>query len=259
MTTSLTPVPAGQDQQYTGDPWSRQPYDTPSSYLAFTLYRDLGPDRSLRQAELAYRQEKSLPIPAKLPSAQFAAWSSDHRWVDRSNAYDENEDRLALAAIRRKRIRTAVAQHEQATQLTEALMAPVQLFRERLGDILDGNSASDLRDLGDEDLFRLMRHAAAVIPDMHRLQRESIGSVQDQAGAGGKTVRIRGGILRRALGSPDALGILEQIAFDLQAAEVDEESPVALPNLAGPDDDGPVIDMTGDIDQDIEESPQTEV
>jgi hypothetical protein len=77
--------------------WRRQPGETPRSYHYFTLYRDLGPERTIRQV----RQQcgKSMVFLERL--------SAKHRWVDRAGAFDDHQDAIELAAWDRQCAKTA--------------------------------------------------------------------------------------------------------------------------------------------------------
>lgn len=72
------------------DPWERQPGETARAFHAFTLYRDMRPhDRSLRL--LGEREDTADP-------RQIQRWSSDHQWVGRCTAWDDELDRIKRAA-----------------------------------------------------------------------------------------------------------------------------------------------------------------
>lgn len=72
--------------------WERQPTDTPKSYEAFCIYRDMGATRSLHKAALKYYGKSSVSL------GQFEKWSVDMNWQERVQAWDAYQDEL-----RRKR------------------------------------------------------------------------------------------------------------------------------------------------------------
>lgn len=66
------------------EPWDRQKGETKKAFEAFTVYRDLGTTRSL--AKVANKLDKSKTI--------IGRWSSKWNWVERTNAWDDELDRL---------------------------------------------------------------------------------------------------------------------------------------------------------------------
>lgn len=64
--------------------WDRQ-NDTDKSFAAFSIYRDLGPNRSLSQVVDQVRQDLR----------QLKYWSSKYEWVDRCADFDRYIDKLA--------------------------------------------------------------------------------------------------------------------------------------------------------------------
>lgn len=74
------------------EPWDRRPEETEKAWLAFKLYRDMGPGRSLARAYHAYRIEAgnvSGDDPAlEAAAGYFNEWSTGNAWVKRVQAYD---------------------------------------------------------------------------------------------------------------------------------------------------------------------------
>jgi hypothetical protein len=60
--------------------------DTSLSFAAFTVYRDLGPDRSI--SKVAKLLEKS--------DALIRRWSAENQWVERSKLYDAEIDKRTV-------------------------------------------------------------------------------------------------------------------------------------------------------------------
>ncbi len=77
-------------------PWEQQPDESGRAFEAFRAYRDLDPgDRSYRKVAEQLRKSPSL----------IGRWSSQHRWVERAEAWDREQDRLWQAGLRRRRSR----------------------------------------------------------------------------------------------------------------------------------------------------------
>lgn len=66
--------------------YERQDEETKKAFEAFTIYRDLGPERSIRKVSERLRKSEAL----------LYRWSAQYEWVDRAKDYDAEMDRLAL-------------------------------------------------------------------------------------------------------------------------------------------------------------------
>ena len=88
--------------------WERQPRETAKAYEAFCVYRDLGPNRSLRRA--AQKLEKSLSL--------IERWSKRWGWQERLRQMQIYQDRLDQKALaeRRRRARIRKMRIAQAGQ-----------------------------------------------------------------------------------------------------------------------------------------------
>ena len=60
------------------EPWERQPRESTQAYEAFSLYRDMGGERSARK--VGHKLSKSWAL--------ISAWSSKWNWVERARHYD---------------------------------------------------------------------------------------------------------------------------------------------------------------------------
>lgn len=98
--------------------WEQQPGESAKAFKAFSLYRDMGIERSVRK--VAQRLNKSLTL--------IGRWSSAHNWPERVRAYDRDLDRQAHAqAVREVRrmtnrhIRIAMQLQAKALEALEQL------------------------------------------------------------------------------------------------------------------------------------------
>lgn len=73
-------------------PWEQQEGEGSRAFAAFTVYLEMGGDRSLRA--VGQKCTKSIPL--------IKRWSAAHRWVDRAAAYDAELQRQAYAAANKK-------------------------------------------------------------------------------------------------------------------------------------------------------------
>lgn len=97
------------------DPWERQEGETPKAFEAFSIYRDMGIDRSLRK--VVQQLNKNLTT--------IAEWSSKYEWVDRVAAWDAEQDRIArleqIKDIKKMRKRHASIAGQMLLKAAEAL------------------------------------------------------------------------------------------------------------------------------------------
>jgi len=70
------------------EPWERQKGETSRAYEAFTVYRDMGANRS--QSKTSKKLGKN--------SRTIADWSTKYEWVKRAAAWDAEQDRIARQA-----------------------------------------------------------------------------------------------------------------------------------------------------------------
>ncbi len=66
-------------------PWIRKRKETAKSYAAFTLYRDLGPNRSLTRLARAMDAKPSY-------RTWLGLWCRTHDWVARAELWDDHKD-----------------------------------------------------------------------------------------------------------------------------------------------------------------------
>jgi hypothetical protein len=69
-------------------PWERQGNESSQAFAGFCSYRDLGSGRSIEKAAKHVRKSVSL----------LKRWSSRYYWVERIEAWDREQDRLATQA-----------------------------------------------------------------------------------------------------------------------------------------------------------------
>ncbi len=73
--------------------WEQQPHEPARAFNAFTVYRDLGPKRTLREA---FRQETGKE--SAQPNGTWTRWYTDWQWSLRAGAWDRELDALGREA-----------------------------------------------------------------------------------------------------------------------------------------------------------------
>lgn len=105
-------------------PWERARDESTEAYAAFVLYRELGPDRSLRAAARQLGKSERL----------LKRWSSRHRWQDRMAAWEEQKEAQADEAPRQAREDARERRIRNAEQLEKVGMAGLRSLMVRDGD-----------------------------------------------------------------------------------------------------------------------------
>lgn len=118
MATTPTPAP----------PW-QQPDDgeTTRRFAAFAVYRDLGPDRSIRKAAERFYEDGAGAASVR----RLESWSAAHRWPERAAAYDRWLDAQLVERRRSEHLEMA-ERHAKTAQAAQALVArELQLLEAR--------------------------------------------------------------------------------------------------------------------------------
>lgn len=206
-----------EDREYVGDPWARQPKESKKAYGAFRIYLDLGDKRTIAEADRRYRAQQGLP-PCETPRL-CPRWSSNHRWVERATAYDNFIDAKTIAANKRKAIRAAEKHAEQASQVQEVLMQPVDEYRKRLAE---HGVPQIIQDLDDVNLLKLVAAFGKDLPAMQKAERDALNSTSSTVVAPAQ-VKAKGEVVRRILARPDLIGLMESLSFEMTATEEPSE------------------------------------
>lgn len=128
-------IPLAEDRE----PWEMQPLESPSLFAMFCVFRDMGPERTLkrwtewRMAREEYDEvsrglppwddhRKSRYLYAKASASSGRACA--YRWVERAAAYDAHMDRVkveAHAQAHAEAVRRSVANHTALAQKLQLL------------------------------------------------------------------------------------------------------------------------------------------
>jgi Phage terminase small subunit len=150
----------------TSEAWERQDGETPEAFEAFALYRDMGPDRSLRR--VAKELHKSLTIVRR--------WSADNRWRDRVAAWDGEQDRVKREGYLEEIRDVGRRQAETARRHAGALSLPAVEIARRLERDEGALAAMDT-----SALLGLAVKAAKPLAQLMHAEREAVTvSVKDE-------------------------------------------------------------------------------
>ena len=120
-----TPAPVADGAQAEpAHPWLRHPDETARAYAAFRYYRDLAAQRTAEKVRYKFGLSQRL----------VERWSSAHAWVRRALAWDDHQDRIAVAlstdAIQTMRLEQADCGRILQVSALETLDARMTSWRE---------------------------------------------------------------------------------------------------------------------------------
>lgn len=115
--------------------WDRQPTERDKAWKAFVVYRDLGVDRTLREAAKA----------VGLTLGHCGRWSSQHQWKRRAEDMDRHLDR--------------VAQHEREAAIREMARKHVLAAQYMWQKALQVIQETDAKDIAIRDAIAMFRAA----------------------------------------------------------------------------------------------------
>lgn len=176
------------------EPWERQRGESPQATEAFRLYRDLGPQRSVRKVSEACHKNESL----------LNRWSQRWAWVERAASWDDEVDRLA----RLNAVEEVAEMHRRHAQLAVVMLNKVGM---RLLGSEDNNvQAIDTNTLSISELARLA-DVAVKIERLARGEPETVVAGAPAAGAAPDEYRA----VSRLMSDDDLVAEAEALAAKL--------------------------------------------
>lgn len=151
------------------EPWERQEGETPKQFEAFTVYRDLGEERS--HVKVAEKLSKSVQL--------ISRWSSANNWVKRVAAWDNEQDRLLrleqIKDIKKMRKRHADTGTLMVAVAQKALQKMIDPKTKELREDITSNEIARLVEVGSK-LERLSRGDTSEV--IEQRQGEAVDAVQ---------------------------------------------------------------------------------
>ena len=96
----------------TPKPWERRDNETSKAYEAFSIYRDMGPDRSL--GKVAEKLQKSETL--------MGRWSSAYDWVKRAALWDDEQDRIEREQAQKEQSKAIRDMRKRHADLAQAML-----------------------------------------------------------------------------------------------------------------------------------------
>ena len=139
--------------------------ESAKAYQAFVLYRDLPiAERSLTTVSQRLAKSRSL----------CARWSSQFRWVERVDAWDEHQDQVRRQRIAAEREKIYERQLQHNRIASQALVLPMVDLLKRAQ-----TSADALKKVSTAELMKLVALAAKALPGIHKDERQVAGAPDD--------------------------------------------------------------------------------
>lgn len=153
--------------------------ESAEALAAFNLFRGLGPKRTLRAAEEAWKAGQSASeiriVPKqesvkgasvgrrKRASGRFSYWSRKNDWLSRAGSWDK-EVADYIAAQAKDQIEKMAARHASQAELSiDSLLRPIVAFAQAMRDPQRREAFENLNAV---DLFKLSVSACTVLPKM---------------------------------------------------------------------------------------------
>lgn len=92
--------------------YHRQPYDTAKSWAAFQAFLGIEDGRSLDKLHKRFTSQSPDDEPPTKSLPSLKSWCTNHHWMERAQAYDEDQSNAIQAEIALRKRRQAVKQVE---------------------------------------------------------------------------------------------------------------------------------------------------
>lgn len=157
--------------------WDKREDESSRAYSAFIIYRDMGPQRSLRKTADIYYEPGSLNVRV------IQKWSSKYDWVKRATAFDE---------AKRKTFEETIAADFEAerTQERARRQAIVNSLRNMLAKIMQEQISRD--NLSPSEFNALTNAAKTVLQESRAEYNDLPAQRQELSGPAGGAIEVKG-------------------------------------------------------------------
>lgn len=140
------------------DLWLRQPGESEPAWKAFTIFRGLGPDRTMGQCAAAVGRHPN----------QAYRWAAAWSWKHRASAYDRHMDAAEIAVEQRERVKMKKRHAAIAAKAIDVLALPIDELARRIEE-----KKATLKTMPLRELLPLARASASALKDLAGLERVS--------------------------------------------------------------------------------------
>lgn len=147
-------------------PWARRDKESDPAWQAFTIYRDMGLERSLSKVGSSLGKSKTL----------MDRWSAEHSWVERAVGWDAHQDRVKREAQLAEVEAMGKRHAQQAQAYMQILMAPAMKILAKLRKPEEAEAFhKELEALPAMDAIALIARLASHFPGLMRAERLARG------------------------------------------------------------------------------------
>ena len=147
----------------TPEPWERQEGEGTKAYEAFSIYREMGTQRSL--SKVAEKLQKSETL--------MGRWSSNYKWGERAAKWDDEQDRIA----RQAQIEEIKKMRKRHADLANAMLIKAAKALQRIPE----------DEIKAVDVSRMVETASK----LERLSRGDVGDVIEERDGGSATQAVQ--------------------------------------------------------------------
>jgi hypothetical protein len=127
--------------------YDRADGETAKAYAAFTIYRNMGANRSLDRTAAEFYSDPETTQKRPRNKSQISAWSHRWSWVDRCRDYDRDEEMLARSRRKIAQGEEYLKKIENFRDRTETFGMEVLAFNAKFLESLDDRSALIFREI----------------------------------------------------------------------------------------------------------------
>ena len=144
----------------TSKKWDRLPTESTKAYEAFSIYRDMGRERSL--SKVAERLQKSDTL--------MGRWSRNFDWVERAACWDDEQDRIEREIAQREQAQAIKNMRKRHAEIANAMLIKAAKALKRLPE----------DEIKPQDVSRMVDVASK----LERISRGDVGEVVEERDGG---------------------------------------------------------------------------
>ena len=140
----------------TPEPWERRENESTKAYEAFTIYRDMGRERSL--SKVAEKLQKSETL--------MGRWSRTYDWVNRAAKWDDEQERVEREIAQKEQVKAIKDMRKRHADLGQAMLIKAARALAKLPD----------DEIKPQDISRMVDVASK----LERISRGDVGEVVEE-------------------------------------------------------------------------------
>lgn len=177
--TRLAEAQPGESPMILADPWERQYGEGDRQFHAFTVFRDLGPERTQSEVSRKLGHNERTTV---------YEWAKRWQWQKRAEAWDDHVDRVRRASVIKEQEAMSRRQARQAELTARALTLPARILMERIQE--KPQELGKLKRMPMDRLMDLVVRSSGVLPNVLKAERAAYGDTPERLEAGTDVARL---------------------------------------------------------------------